>query len=1093
MGKGLAVHQSGEQQTICEPIQSTGPFQKWHDATVIGPIRSDVLNRRVSVAFGRSREDKNWKTATAPFGNLLESLVKFEEGGKDGKCLLQGALVGPQRIAKNVKANHLMMFDLDTGEDMTEIAHRIEDAELFAMLWTTHSHLKSETEIPEAKILTWMKEQRRSGAVTADTLVEYLRSTAKVRPEILEGATEFKRDIVEGGVRYFLRHKPMPRIRVMFLLKDPFEFANRGGSQAEAIQEWKERYAGVATAFGFAYDRSCVDPSRLMYTPRIPAGAALGRDKHEILIIDGEPLDIEQYQRVEVDRKGARGVATGVDAFAALGTRRDFKTAGLAQFLAEYGDDFEAAEWVRAMSPEDVRDDSGGKIDARCPNEDGHSNPRPDDRAFMVVDASSSEAGSFHMGCLHDGCKVASGGDRAWYLDQLCQQYGVTHARELEDWCPRAAERRAEAERATLLGRDQDGLEAAVAALGQDSPVAEVEAVLRAIATREPGLVVEDAITAVAERTGRRRADVARAVRQHAKSRPADGDGDVPREARHPVPDDPEQAQIIWAEWDYNDQCRAVEARLAYLNAKDPTLFCRREGGVVRVEEHDGRVLAGEMNGPKWHSELSRRLEFRRIVEEQERGVEPFKPIVTFMVGNARTPYPILDRITHVPVFGPDGSLRWEKGYDEALQVYVCPNFEPRPVPDVVDAEDVNEALWWLEEALRDFPFSDTFDGSDTLPVKLDEVDGDGFRVPNMERGVSSRTNAFAMILQPFVRSMIDGPCPAYHIDKSSPGTGAGYLVDVAYVVAEGTRAVAQTMSESNEEFRKNITATIREGASIIFVDNINRRVDSGDLASALTAGVWRDRILGESRVTTIPIKAMWILAGNNLSFSHELMRRNVPIRLDAAVPNPTRDRGRKDFKHFPLQPWLFENRADLVWACHVVVRNWIQKGMQWGSKTMHSFDAWAGVMSGIMESAGLPGFLDNVDRYLGEKDEDEDIAGALAQLCFEKYGMKPMRAMDIIAATKGTFGEAVIELPIRGNDDRAMAQSLSGWMKREMEGRTFVVSPGGVTQGVTGRISVTESDTSGDTGDTSGDTNRKVKLIRRRVKRPVVWELTEI
>lgn len=907
---------------------------------------------------------------------------------------------------------------------------------------------------------------------------------------ILDGVMGFRREMGVGGMRFVVEHAPMPRVRSLFLLNDPFDFANRGGSQVEAIQEWKERYEGVATRLGLAYDRSCVDPSRLMYTPRIPKDAERGEGKHEIIIVDGTPLNLESVERVVTDRKpcatGAvagmgpgigSGIGPGIAAFTAMSDRRQFKTPGLLEFAAKHADDFEAAEWAKAMSPEDIRYEQADKIDFRCPNEDGHTNPSPDDRAFMIVNASDSvTGGGFHMGCLHDGCIAASGSDRLWYLDLLCQQFGVAHAMEMEEWCPQAVEKQADADRAKALGADPEGLEAAIGGLCPNSPVTEVDAVLKALATQDAGLAREAALTTIAGKTGQRRTDLAKALRQHAKVSPITVNGVGPGGGggpRYPVPSDPEDASVIWADWDYMDQIRAVKARLAYLNAKDPTLFCRREGGLVRLKDHEGRMIGSEMDGAGWQSLLSERLEFRKVVAEQERGVEPFKPIVTFMLGNDQTPYPTLDRVAHVPVFGPDGSLRWEKGYDPALRVYVCPNFDPRPVPEEVTAEHVDEAVWWLDEALRDFPFSDTFDGSDDMPVKLDEIDEDGFRLPNMQRGVSSRTNAFAMLLQPFVRSMIDGPCPAYHIDKSSPGSGAGYLVDVAYVIAEGTKAVAQTMSESNEEFRKNITATLREGSSIIFVDNINRRVDSGDLAAALTAGVWRDRILGETRVTTMEIRAMWILAGNNLSFSHELMRRNVPIRLDAAVPNPTRDRGKDDFKHFPLQPWLFENRENLVWACHVLVRNWVQGGMKWGSKILHSFDAWAGVMSGVLEAAGLPGFLDNVDRYLGEKDDDEGTERALAQLCFDKYGMQPMRALDIIAATKGTFGESVIELPLRSNDDNGRARELSGYLKRSMEGRTFEV----------------ESKTTQAHGGEAEEVPReRVKLIRRRQKNPVVW-----
>jgi hypothetical protein len=192
----------------------------------------------------------------------------------------------------------------------------------------------------------------------------------------------------------------------------------------------------------------------------------------------------------------------------------------------------------------------------------------------------------------------------------------------------------------------------------------------------------------------------------------------------------------------------------------------------------------------------------------------------------------------HVPVFGPKGTLNVKKGYAKDIQVYMDPDEKFMEVPTVVDDATLYEAKWWLYEAIRDFPFSDAMDGDETLPIKSDVLDEDGFPQPNWVRGRSSRTNFLAMLLQPFVRSIIgDSPSPAYHIGKASPGTGAGYLMDVVSMIVEGRRATVQTMSAQNEEFRKNINATLRNGGNIIFIDNINRKVDSGDLAAARTGG----------------------------------------------------------------------------------------------------------------------------------------------------------------------------------------------------------------------------------------------------------------
>jgi hypothetical protein len=71
----------------------------------------------------------------------------------------------------------------------------------------------------------------------------------------------------EEGVVILVQHRPMPKFRAVFPLHEPFVFAKRGGTQQDAIAEWKERYAGFASAMNFFFDEKCVDPARLFYFP----------------------------------------------------------------------------------------------------------------------------------------------------------------------------------------------------------------------------------------------------------------------------------------------------------------------------------------------------------------------------------------------------------------------------------------------------------------------------------------------------------------------------------------------------------------------------------------------------------------------------------------------------------------------------------------------------------------------------------------------------------------------------------------------------------------------------------------------------------
>lgn len=1026
----------------------------------------DVLPREIAelpveIALGRNREDKNFRTLKGVFGHLFEEgapLSDFVEGEKDGLCLLQGALIGGQRIAKNVTKNYLMMFDHDTGETLDEIYEKIQRSGLFAVLWTTYNHMQPETLVAEDALLKWLRKNgHKSDVISSTQVVDFLIETKKIKPDVFAGELKLERVHVEGGMKYRLTHAPMPRVRSMFVLKEPFDFAKRGGSQTAAILEWKERYAGLAGVLGVSWDRSCVDPSRLMYAPRVAHLADIDRLGHDILVVKGGLLDIDAVPRAETEPRAGvnrREDAAPPDLAAALKgdepeyDGRRFQTPGLLKFLRDHAHDFEAAEWLVASYPEDVRHDYGSKIEFRCPNEDNHSEQKADDRGFAVWNASESASG-FHMGCQHNTCKEASkGGDRAWYLDLLCQYYGAS-VEDLEAFCPEI-EAHAQEEQSIV-----DELAKQIQVLSEQTSGKELDGVLREIAKRPVCLETQDLVDKLIEKTGKKRGPIEKALAAFRKlvggSSDGPGDGDSSRPTHDSIPpENPAHANTIWEHWTHRQKNECAVARFMAENEKNPIVFQRKaDNSIARVINGSGRVTIDPMDKDKWSYELDQHMVFKRLSRDgDELVVAPFPSVVTALNAGRDRHFPVLDRVISVPVFSPDGSLRWEKGYDPGLQHYINPpeDLKIRSVPDVITDEDVEEAVGWFCEAVRDFPFSDAFDGNDALPQYQEALGEDGWPVPNWERGKSSRVNAWAMMLQPIVRGMIDGPCPAYHIDKSAPGTGAGYLANVGYMIIEGTAAEPQPMAQNDEELRKMITASLIGGAHMIFLDNINHKVASGHLAAALTAGVWKDRILGESTITAVPNSATWVLAGNNLQFSNELMRRNVPIRLDANVANPTLDRPMEQFKH-DLTVWLKENRANLLWSCHILGLNWIQKGRPTNTKKhVHSFDAWSRVMGGIFDAAGIEGFLDNIPNYIGTRDEDRSALDEMMVYLWNTFQETPATPKEIYDACltvgtslngHGSFGFAI---PINGHDEHGKITSLGKALRTFAEGRTFTL-----------------------------------------------------
>ena len=113
--------------------------------------------------------------------------------------------------------------------------------------------------------------------------------------------------------------------------------------------------------------------------------------------------------------------------------------------------------------------------------------------------------------------------------------------------------------------------------------------------------------------------------------------------------------------------------------------------------------------------------------------------------------------------------------------------------------------------------------------------------------------------------------------------------------------------------------------------------LESSQLAAALTAETWADRILGQSRMIELPNRATWLVTANNPHLSLEIARRCVRTRIDPKQDRPWKRGG---FKHTPLRDWVRKNRTALVRAVLVLVQSWIAAGRPLGTQPLGSFES---------------------------------------------------------------------------------------------------------------------------------------------------------
>lgn len=461
---------------------------------------------------------------------------------------------------------------------------------------------------------------------------------------------------------------------------------------------------------------------------------------------------------------------------------------------------------------------------------------------------------------------------------------------------------------------------------------------------------------------------------------------------------------------DEGDLGRAVSQVWSVVMASNRTPWVFRFAGQPTwvVPDDEGRPVATMLNEERLRHMLAR---LARWVRENAKGeLLPAPPPVAVVKSVLATPdpaLPVLTGIVNTPVFGRTGTLITTPGYHpDARLLYVpAPGFTVPNIPSRPTDEDIAEARALIcEDLLGDFPFT----------------------------GEAERAHVVSLLLLGFLRGMIDGPTPLHLIEKPTPGTGATLMVDAVATILTGTGASVMTEGRDDEEWRKRVTAKLRQIPSIILIDNLRAKLDSSAMAAALTAPFWEDRVLGQSEMTRLPIRCLWIATGNNPEFSNEMARRLVRIRLDANVEQPWQ---RSSFRHPDLMVWIQANRGRIVAACLTLCQAWIAAGKPRGSKTIGSYENWAQVLGGVLATAGIPGFLGNLEEMMAASDSEGAGWNAFISAWWDRFGTADVAAADLFDVA--TFCDP--GPPISGHTERAQKTAF-GMALTKMRDRVFSV-----------------------------------------------------
>ncbi|MCL2776815.1 MAG: hypothetical protein FWD73_02340 [Polyangiaceae bacterium] len=281
--------------------------------------------------------------------------------------------------------------------------------------------------------------------------------------------------------------------------------------------------------------------------------------------------------------------------------------------------------------------------------------------------------------------------------------------------------------------------------------------------------------------------------------------------------------------------------------------------------------------------------------------------------------------VLEAPALRPDGSIIQTRGYDPETGYLFEPSENFPIVPDRPSKADAIAARDELLDVVCDFPFATD----------------------------AHRAAWLAFVLTLFARPAIDGCIPFIAVDATAPGTGKGRLVDVTCRIATGRDATKAPLPESDEEFRKRITALLLEGERLVVIDNVADTISMPSFDAVLTATSWRDRMLGKNASVALDNLTLWAATGNNLVIGGDLGRRTLHIRLESRVEDPE---ARTGWKHNPLLSWVSTERPRLVRAALTILRAHAVAGRPTeGVKPWGSFESWSAVVASAVAFVDMP------------------------------------------------------------------------------------------------------------------------------------------
>ena len=321
---------------------------------------------------------------------------------------------------------------------------------------------------------------------------------------------------------------------------------------------------------------------------------------------------------------------------------------------------------------------------------------------------------------------------------------------------------------------------------------------------------------------------------------------------------------------------------------------------------------------------------------------------------------PLLAGITSAPILSEDGSIRTAEGFDPTtgLWCHSVPDISGL-VPEEPTEDQARGALAVLREAHKTFSFADALMIRDPGYARVVDLRSD---VIGQDEGAglcAELTSICRPSLETAPGVLVHGP------NDSGSGVGKGLYVRYNAFMAFGTKPYAMGPGHGDDaEREKRIAGALMEGGSVLFLDNWNELIlSSNNLESALTERLVAIRPFGTLDLVRIVITQMIFLTGNALQPGRDMLRRVLPIEMNAHVENPNT----RKFRHGQLD-YVRAHRPELLVAALTIWR-WgrrsalVRRGAEFGS-----YGQWTRWIRDPLLALGVP---DPVRRITAARDKD--------------------------------------------------------------------------------------------------------------------------